>query len=243
MRGSDKLTGQLSGLFVVDKSEGPISMGIVARVRRLAGGARTGHSGTLDPLATGVLVLGLGSATRALTMLTGLDKRYLTTIDLSSFTTTDDRAGTLLPVDVARPPERDEVDAALAKFRGAILQAPPAFSAVKVGGQRAYALARAGRAPELAPRPVVVHSIALRNFVWPCAEIEIHCGKGFYVRRLARDLGAVLGTGGHCLSIRRTAVGPYTLEHARPMEGIERIQQEDLLPAPTAAPPGHGAVG
>jgi tRNA pseudouridine55 synthase len=226
----------LHAILPLDKSLGITSMQAVARVRRLAGGARTGHAGTLDPLATGVLVLALGKCTRQIESLMATEKRYLTEIDLTAFTTTDDVEGerTEVPLGApgaaAAPPTRAEVERALAtRFTGTVMQRPPAFSAMKVGGRRAYAMARKGEAPELAPRPVVIHSVAVTAYEWPMLALNIHCGKGTYVRSIARELGQALGTGGHCTMIRRTAVGEFTIDRAVRMDALpERITQEWL---------------
>jgi tRNA pseudouridine55 synthase len=210
-------------------------MAVVAAVRRKARGTKTGHAGTLDPLATGVLVLALGKATKVIDRLMATDKRYRTTIDLSAFTTTDDLEGEATPIPIERPPSENEIRAALRRFVGAIEQRPPAFSAVKVEGRRAYKLARRGEAVELPPRPVAVHDLELRAYDWPMVEIAIHCAKGFYVRSLARDLGEALGTGGHCRTIRRTAVGPFTEEMAIALDDVpEPLIESDMMPIETA---------
>lgn len=203
-----------SGLLVFDKPLGWSSMKAVAFVRRRAGGVRTGHAGTLDPLATGVLVMALGKATKSIESLMAQEKRYLTEIDLSAFTSTDDREGEREVIEIEAPPTEAHLAGALQRFIGEIQQRPPAFSAIKVGGRRAYRMARGGDAQELPARPVTVHAIELRRYAFPIVEVEIHCGKGTYVRSIARDLGVVLGTGGHCASIRRTAVGSFTLDGA-----------------------------
>lgn len=220
----------LNGFLLIDKPVGPTSMQAVARVRHRAGRVKTGHAGTLDPLATGLLVLGLGRATKHLQLAMATDKVYETQIDLAGTSTTLDAEVEAVPVDVPKPPDRAAVDAAIAGFRGDILQAPPAFSAMKVGGRRAYALARKGQTPELPPRPVVVHALDVLAYEWPRVTLRIHCGKGFYVRALARDLGAALGTGGWCVSIRRTAVGPFTIDAAMELDDVpDAVQQADLL--------------
>jgi len=225
MNGTNKDSGTPSGFLVVDKPRGMSSMRVVSIIRRKAGGLKTGHAGTLDPLATGVLVLALGRATKGIELMMGTPKRYRTVIDLTAFTTTDDREGDREEVEVGSPPDRRGIEQALEGFKGRIMQRPPAFSAMKVGGRRAYKLAREGRAPRLEPRPVDVHQIDVIDYSWPELELELHVGKGFYVRSLARELGAVLGTGGHCAAIRRTAVGPFTLEAA-----IDPDEAEDPLP-------------
>lgn len=230
----------MSGVLVVDKPVGLTSARAVAIVKRRAGGVRTGHAGTLDPLATGVLVIALGKATKIIERLMNTSKRYRTAIDLSAFTTTDDAEGERLDVEraggvggvgcVGGPPTREDVERALAGFAGRIMQQPPSYSAMKVGGRRAYRLSRQGQPPHLAARAVVVHSIALSRYDWPIAEVDLHCGKGFYVRSLARDLGKALGTGGFCASLRRTAVGPFDESMAVGLEALpERITAGDVI--------------
>ncbi len=224
-----------TGLIVIDKPAGMSSFAVVADVRRRAAGAKTGHAGTLDPLATGVLVLALGRATKVIDRIVGTSKQYETRIDLGAFTDTDDREGARRPVVVAVPPDEADVRDALLRFRGTFDQRPPAYSAVKVAGRRSYRLARAGDAPELPSRPVTVHALTLDDYAWPHVDLSLHCAKGFYVRSLARALGEALGTGGHCVSIRRTAVGPFTLGHAMKLEDVpEPLGEGDLLPVDAA---------
>lgn len=220
----------LDGVLVVDKPLGMTSFGVVARVRRRAGGVRTGHAGTLDPLATGVLVLALGKATKSIERLMATDKRYRTTVDLSAFTTTDDREGERTEVTVSAPPSLACVRDAVSRFVGTTQQRPPAFSAMKVGGRRAYALARAGDAPELPARPVRIDAIDVERYDFPELDLDIRCGKGTYIRSLARDIGVALGTGGHCATLRRTAVGPFTEAMAVDVDRLpERIGQRELV--------------
>ena len=219
------------GVVVVDKPAGLSSMHAVSAVRRRAG-RKAGHAGTLDPLATGVLVIGIGRATKSLDRFMKTRKGYRTEIDFSGFTATDDREGELHPVAVDDPPTAEVVSSVLASaFTGEFMQIPPAFSAKKVDGRRAYAAARSGESPKLDPRPVVVHRATLEHFQWPIATIHIECEKGFYVRSLARDLGRRLGTGGHCASICRTAVGPFTLEHATALDDLpEPLVDDHVIP-------------
>ncbi|MBX3354275.1 MAG: tRNA pseudouridine(55) synthase TruB [Phycisphaeraceae bacterium] len=227
----------LQGVIVIDKPVGPTSMRVVERVRRAAGGARCGHAGTLDPLASGVLVVALGRATRQIEALMAGPKRYETEVDLSATTATLDSEGELQPVRVECEPSRDDLERALATMRGTFAQRPPAFSAVKIGGRRAYALARRGAAEEPPPRSVTVHELEIDDFRYPLVRLRIRCDKGFYVRSLARDLGLALGTGGYCRSIRRTAVEPYTLSDALPLDELpERLGPEHLL----SCVPGSG---
>lgn len=229
-----------TGLLVIDKPLGLTSMDVCRRVRRrlVAGGApkrvKVGHGGTLDPLATGVLVVLVGKATRLCDRVMAGEKWYEAEVDLSAFTATDDAEGAREEVAVARPPTRDEVAAACARFVGpAVMQRPPAFSAMKVGGRRAYDMARAGETVELRPRPVAIHAIELAAYVWPRASLVVRCGKGTYIRSLARDLGGILGTGGHLVGLRRTRVGVWGIEQAARLDGLpERMGAGDLLGLP-----------
>lgn len=220
----------INGFLVVDKPAGPTSMRVVSKVRHLAGRTKTGHAGTLDPLATGVLVMGLGRGTKFLQQVVATDKRYLTEVDLSIRTATDDLETPPEQIEVNQPPTQSEVEKALQAFLGETLQRPPIYSAVKINGRRAYQLARQDKPQEPAPRPVRVDEIRLLEWSWPVARIEVACGKGFYVRSLARDLGTALGTGGCCISIRRTAVGPFTCEMATALDELpDPLLQDHLL--------------
>ncbi|MEM1212851.1 MAG: tRNA pseudouridine(55) synthase TruB [Planctomycetota bacterium] len=221
------------GVLVVDKPVGVTSMDVVRRVRHSAGFCKTGHAGTLDPLASGVLVCCLGKATSLIDRLMAREKRYDASVDLSAFTTTDDAEGERTEVAVKSPPVLEEIEAACAGLTGTIMQRPPAYSAVHVDGQRAYAMARKGEAVELKARPVVVESIEVVRYAYPELELRVVCGKGVYIRSLARDLGEALGTGGSLSGLRRTAVLPFTLEDAVGVVGWERcgepIGQADLI--------------
>ena len=223
--------GPTCGILAIDKPAGMTSMDVVAIVRGKAGGTKTGHAGTLDPLATGVLVLALGKATRQLKWFMATDKRYVTEIDLSCFTTTDDAEGDRIAVEpLPAPPTESEISRTIETFVGRIMQRPPAHSAVKIGGRRAYELARRGIDVEIEDREVVVHSIELTRYRWPLLELDIRCGKGTYIRSLARDIGRALGTGGYCHTLRRTAVGPFTLAYCRRLEELpETLTTEDLM--------------
>jgi len=197
---------------------------VVARVRRLAGTRKVGHAGTLDPMATGVLVLGVNRATRLLGHLTLTEKAYDATIRLGASTTTDDAEGEL--VSTAPTGELDEaaIRSALASFVGDIEQVPTSVSAIKVGGRRAYDRVREGEDVQLAARPVTIHALEVHE-VRPTVEsvevdISVRCSSGTYVRAIARDLGTGLGVGGHLGSLRRTAVGPFTLDDAHTLEQL-----------------------
>ena len=215
-------------------------MRVVERVRRAAGGVRCGHAGTLDPLASGLLVIGLGSCTKRLGEWMAGDKRYESVMDLSAFTATDDSEGTLEMVDSAVAPARAQVENAVRAFVGEFMQSPPAFSAVKIAGRRAYDMARremraGGDVGSVQPqaRAVRVHAIDVVAWEWPLLTVRIHCDKGFYVRSLARDLGRALGTGGFCRSIRRTWSAPFRVEDALVLDALpQRLRQEQLRAAP-----------
>jgi len=222
----------LHGILVIDKPLGMTSMRVVERVRYRARRARTGHAGTLDPLATGVLVVAIGRATKSIDRLMAGEKRYETTIDLSAFTTTDDSEGERTEVS-ASAPTLEAVRAVCSRWVGEVMQRPPAFSAIKVQGRRSYDLARSGEARELAARPVMIHGIEIDAYDFPMLALRVHCGKGTYIRSLARDLGTALGTGGHCRAIRRTQVGIYGIGQAIRMDDLpESIVQEILRPLP-----------
>jgi len=234
------------GLVVVDKPAGWTSHDVVARVRRLAGTRRVGHAGTLDPMATGVLVLGIDRATRLLTYLVGADKDYTATVRLGVATTTDDAEGETLTVVDAGGVSRAAVDAGVAGLTGPILQVPSAVSAIKVDGRRAYARVRAGEQVELAARSVTVHRfdvLAVRpgshdGVPVLDVDVEVTCSSGTYVRALARDLGAGLGVGGHLTALRRTRVGGYRLDVARTLEHLESAFE--VLPVAEAARAAFG---
>ena len=220
----------LHGVIVIDKPRGPTSMSMVNLVRRKCMKMKTGHAGTLDPLATGVLVLGVGKMTKKLGQMMNTHKRYTTVMDLSATTAGHDAESPRQEVEVSTIPTKDEVAQAVGTFLGEILQAPPIFSAVKIDGHRAYAIARKGQDVKIAPRPVTVYSIEVLSYEWPLVAIDITCAKGFYVRSLARDLGKKLGVGGYCTEIRRTEVGKFTLERAKQLEDLpEFLTQKDLL--------------
>jgi len=223
-------TPDINGVIVIDKPRGPTSMSMVNLIRRRAGKVKTGHAGTLDPLATGVLVLGLGRMTKRLGELMNTVKRYTTVIDLSATTVGHDAETPPIEVEVNKIPTVIELESAVQSFHGTIMQSPPIFSAVKVDGRRAYAAARKGEDVTIDPRPVVVHEISVISYDWPTVTIDIECEKGFYVRSLARDLGKALYVGGYCLEIRRTAVGPFTIEMSIALENLpDTITQEDLV--------------
>ena len=207
------------GLVVVDKPGGITSHDVVGRVRRLAGTRKVGHAGTLDPMATGVLVLGIDRATRLLGHLMLTEKTYAATVRLGVTTTTDDAEGEVVetrPVDVSEAEVRD----ALGCFVGEIDQVPSAVSAIKVDGRRAYDRVRAGEDVELAARRVTIHDLTVHEVRGADVDLEVRCSSGTYVRAIARDAGAALGVGGHLVALRRTAVGPFGLDQASTLEQL-----------------------
>ncbi|MFL6003004.1 MAG: tRNA pseudouridine(55) synthase TruB [Nocardioides sp.] len=226
-----------SGLVIVDKPAGITSHDVVSRVRRLAGTRKVGHAGTLDPLATGVLVIGLHRATRLLGHLTLTEKAYDATIRLGATTTTDDAEGERLSSAPTGGLDEGRIRSALAAFVGDIEQVPTAVSAIKVDGRRAYDRVRAGEDVQLAARPVTVHALDVHR-LRPAGElievdVSVRCSSGTYIRAIARDLGAALGVGGHLGALRRTAVGPFTLDTAHTLDQL--ADQLTVLPIAEAA--------
>ena len=226
------------GALVVDKPAGPTSHDLVALTRRGLGLSRVGHTGTLDPAATGVLVLLLGRVTRLARFMTGHEKTYEADVRLGWATGTYDAAGPPVGLETVELPSRDALEAALDRFRGSFLQTPPPVSAKKVGGRRAYALARASQPVVLAPVPVHVQELSLTAQSGPLVSLRVTCSAGFYVRALAHDLGQLLGTGAHLASLRRTRSGPFDLTQAVTAEQLAHpetvlariVPPEALLP-------------
>jgi len=212
------------GLVIVDKPAGWTSHDVVARIRKLAGTRKVGHAGTLDPMATGVLVVGVEKATRLLGYLALTDKEYAGTIRLGQTTDTDDADGAITSRVPAINIGAGELQRAAAGLTGEISQVPPGVSAIKVGGKRSYQLARAGRAPELTPRTVTVSRLEIVA-VRPAGgvldvDVDVRCSSGTYIRALARDLGLALGIGGHLTALRRTRSGPYLASQARTLDQL-----------------------
>jgi tRNA pseudouridine55 synthase len=204
-----------SGILLVDKPGGITSHDVVSRVRKLAGTRKVGHAGTLDPMATGLLILGIDSSTRLLTYLVGLDKEYLATIRLGFATTTDDAEGEAIgePVD-ASGITTDAISAAIRPLTGVISQIPSSVSAIKVDGKRSYDRVRAGEEFTLAAREVTVQAFEVLETRPGEVDVRVECSSGTYIRALARDLGAALGVGGHLTSLRRTRIGPFSVSAA-----------------------------
>lgn len=219
----------MNGILLVDKPAGWTSFDVVNKVRRLVTASAfnnsakkrfpVGHTGTLDPLATGLLVLMLGTYTKKVPQFTKLDKTYEVTMRLGQTSTTGDEEGEKTDVSDHQPTE-DEVKTALQAFVGDIMQTPPIFSAIKINGQRAYDLARKGKAPEMQPRPAKVYSIEFQKYEYPDVTFIAKVSSGTYIRSLVEDIGKKLGTGAYMPALRRTAVGPFTLEGAMSVEDL-----------------------
>ncbi|GAC82994.1 tRNA pseudouridine(55) synthase TruB [Gordonia paraffinivorans] len=213
-----------AGLLIVDKDAGITSHDVVSRCRKIFNTRRVGHAGTLDPMATGVLVIGIERATKLLGLLSLTTKSYTATIRLGASTTTDDREGETLTTADASGVTDEQIADGVAALTGDIEQVPAKVSAIKVDGRRAHALARTGAEFDLKPRPVTVSRFDVldtrREGEFVDLDVAVDCSSGTYIRSLARDLGAALGVGGHLNALRRTAVGPFTLEHARTLDEV-----------------------
>lgn len=240
-----------TGICIVDKPAGWTSHDVVARARRVLGTRKVGHSGTLDPMATGVLVLGVGAATRLLRFITGVDKTYEATIRLGVETDTLDADGEVTVVHRMSEPDPAAVAAAASSLTGEIDQVPPMVSALKVGGRRLHELAREGVEVERPPRRVTVRRFEVTPtpdpMVW---DAVVECSSGTYVRSLAADLGRALGGGAHLTALRRTAVGPFAIDEAHPLESLDVLPSADgvrhlprvQVDADLATAVGHGKV-
>jgi tRNA pseudouridine55 synthase len=222
-----------SGILLVDKPGGITSHDVVSRVRKLAGTRKVGHAGTLDPMATGLLILGIDSSTRLLTYLVGLDKEYLATIRLGFATTTDDAEGEAIgePVDTGAV-TADAIASAIQPLTGVISQIPSSVSAIKVDGKRSYDRVRAGEEFTLAAREVTVEAFEVLETRPGEVDVRVECSSGTYIRALARDLGAALGIGGHLTSLRRTRIGPFSVSAAGTLG--DSLMQGLLTPASVA---------
>ena len=225
----------MNGVLVIDKPQGPTSFEVVRRVRSALGLKRAGHTGTLDPMATGVLPVCLGEATKLAGLLTEGDKAYDAVVRLGVVTDTQDVTGTVLETRAVPPLSTELLEAALQRFRGTFSQVPPMYSAVKVKGKRLYERARAGESVERTPRQVTVYSLVLRDFSASECTLSVRCSKGFFVRTLAEDLGRALGCGGALKSLRRTASGPFGLDRALPLSQVEALG--------VAGPAGRAELG
>ncbi|OHO32249.1 tRNA pseudouridine(55) synthase [Corynebacterium sp. HMSC034B08] len=214
-----------SGIVVVDKPQGLTSHDVVARLRRFFGTRKVGHAGTLDPMATGVLVAGIERGTKLLAHLVAEDKVYETTIRLGASTTTDDAEGEITETHDASAVTDDAIHEQIALLTGDIMQVPSKVSAIKIDGRRAHELVRAGEEVTIPPRPVTVHAFDVSEIRHHDGVVDIdarvHCSSGTYIRSLGRDLGAALGVGGHLIALRRTSVGPFSIDDAHTLDALE----------------------
>lgn len=221
------------GFLILDKPLGLSSAAALNRAKwMLPRGTKIGHAGTLDPLATGVLVAMVGRCTKLCERVMGQPKRYEATVTLGATSATDDAEGPITATErIAEPPTRADVERVLATFVGSIQQTPPAFSAMRIGGRRACDRVRDGQAVVMVPRTVRIDAIDLVGYEWPTLTVVIDCGRGTYVRSIARDVGASLGVGGYLSGLRRTRVGPFTIDRSATLEALaERGVEPFLLP-------------
>lgn len=227
------------GILPVDKPVGPTSHDVVGAARRGLRTRQVGHTGTLDPFASGLLLVCVGAATRLAEYFAPLPKTYVATMRLGEATNTDDHTGEIIASSEAwRDLDAGRIEAALAELVGEIQQVPPAFSAKKVGGQRMYDVARRGGEVDLPPVPVTIYAIRVISIDLPDVVFEVECGSGTYIRAIARDAGAALGTGGHLRALRRTRIGPHDVARAVPMEELgdaERVAAAMIAPADALA--------
>ncbi|HEY0146286.1 MAG TPA: tRNA pseudouridine(55) synthase TruB [Methylovirgula sp.] len=219
---------EVNGWVVLDKPVGMTSTHAVARLKRLFNAKKAGHAGTLDPLASGLLPAAFGEATKTVPFVQDGEKAYRFTIQWGAETDSDDADGQIVTRSDIRP-EINAILAALPHFTGTILQTPPAYSAIKINGERAYDIARDGETPELSPRSVTIHELVMTESGADDATFEARCGKGTYVRAIARDLGRVLGCLGHVSALRRTRVGPFSEADAVPLAQIEDASVPDAM--------------
>jgi tRNA pseudouridine55 synthase len=224
------------GILLLDKNRGPTSHDLVASLRRLLGIRRIGHSGTLDPMASGLMVMCVGNFTRLNPWLTQADKTYEATVKLGATSNTDDDEGVISPYDESFEPSLERVECVLDQFRGEIEQIPPSFSAIKIGGVRSHKLAREGKRADLSPRNVHILHLTIQKYAFPLLEIGVHCSKGTYIRALARDIGRELGCGGYLTALRRTGIGSMVIENALTMQQIEEHQVRGTLPEQFLSP-------
>jgi len=225
----------MEGFLLIDKLAGLTSHDVVDRVRRLSGERRVGHAGTLDPFATGLLIVGVGrTATREMQKIVGLDKEYQAVFVLGATSDTDDTEGVIEVIEGIEVIGEEHIRDAMETFVGTIEQIPPTYSAIKVKGKKMYEAARKGQPIKAEPRTVRVDKFALDSFAWPELHTTITCGSGTYIRALARDLGEVLGVGGYVRNLQRTQIGPFTLQAAATLEELEHHDASTrLIPVKT----------
>ena len=224
-------TQNINGILVINKPASWTSFDVVAKMRNNFNIKKVGHTGTLDPMARGVLVLCLGKATKLIEYMVKDEKEYFAEITLGANSNTDDAEGEIVAVKDPKKPTQEEIENTLEQFMGTIDQIPPQFSAKKIKGQKAYELARKGKTVDLKPVKITIHSIKLVEYKWPIIKVHIHCGSGTYVRAIARDIGKKLECGGHLSLITRTRVGPYALDQACILEAVNEGSIQPLSSA------------
>lgn len=216
----------MDGFLILNKPKTWTSFDVVAKIRGKFKVKKVGHTGTLDPMATGVLILCLGKATKLAQELTGLDKEYVGEITLGATSNTDDAEGEIVENSNTRPVSINQIQEVLKDFVGEILQLPPQFSAKKVNGKRAYAVARKGGTVELKPVQIRINEIEILEYQWPKLRLRIDCSKGTYIRSIARDVGEKLGVGGYLSALERTRVGDFKIQEAKT---IEEVSENDIV--------------
>jgi tRNA pseudouridine55 synthase len=219
----------MNGLLIVNKPLTYSSMDIIRILRRLTGIKKIGHAGTLDPLATGVLLVCLGGATKKIETLMNTNKEYIAEINLTAFSETDDAEGKLTKIDINKVPTLEEIKKVIKNFIGNISQIPPKYSAIKIAGQPAYKRVLLGETFEIQSRIITIHDILIISYKWPILKIKVKCGRGTYIRTLARDIGTKLNTGGYLSSLIRTGVGRYTIDQAIEFNMLSIIKEEDII--------------
>lgn len=217
----------MDGIIVMNKPKDWTSFDVVAKIRNKLQIKKVGHTGTLDPMATGVLVLCLGKATKLAQHITDTDKEYIAEVTFGGTSNTDDAEGEITQNSEAKEKNLEEIKKELKNFEGEIMQLPPDFSAKKIGGKRAYKLAREGKEVKLEPRQIKINEIEILDYNWPVLSLRISCGKGTYIRSIARDLGANLSVGGYLTALQRTKVGQYNLNQA---VTIEEADETKVIP-------------
>ena len=200
----------MKNIFAIYKPKGPTSNGALEELRRITGIKKIGHAGTLDPLAKGVLVVGIGEGTKLLADIVGKEKEYIAKIKFGATSETDDEEGKKTKIKIVKKPTLKEIRKIVYNFKGEIMQKPPIYSAIKVNGKEAYKLARKGKVPELQPRKIEIKNISIIKYRWPYLWLKIVTGPGVYIRALARDIGAGLGVGGYLAGLERTRVGKFS---------------------------------
>lgn len=218
-----------NNIYIIDKPIHWTSMDIIRKMRGILKIKKIGHAGTLDPLATGVLIVCTGAMTKQINTFMDMPKEYTAEINLTAFSITDDAEGELQVVKPNRIPTQEEIIATLQKFVGSIIQVPPIYSAIKINGQRAYKKARRHEKFKMPERNVTIHNIKLVTYTWPTLTINVSCSKGTYIRSLARDIGTALHTGGYLTQLTRTAIGPYTLHKAISITKLQALQEEQVV--------------